>query len=108
MFPTTALACAGKNGWIVASPAPAIAGKLEVRGLGIVEVTTEPEAVLHLVADLAPSRELERYPEDEAETVELEGISLPLVRLETGRPMENLRRLRWRIRGLFPKSPDYI
>jgi len=97
-----------KAGRIVASPAPAIAGKLEVRGLGIVGVSAEPEAVLHLVADLVPSGELERYPEEEAGSVELEGIVLPLVRLEQGRPTENLLRLRWAIRGLFPKSPDYI
>lgn len=97
-----------ENGKVVASPAPTIAGKLEVRGLGIVELTNEPEAVLHLVADLVPSGELERYPEDDALSVELEGIDLPFVGLEEGRPMENLRRLRWRMRGLFPKSPDYI
>lgn len=98
----------GKSGRLVASPAPAIAGQLEVRGLGIVGVSAEREAVLHLVADLVPIGELERYPEDDAASVELEGIGLPLVRLEEGRPTENLLRLRWAIRGLFPKSPDYI
>lgn len=97
-----------KNGSVVALPAPAIAGKLEVRGLGIVTVTAEPEAVLHLVADLVPAGDLERYPEDGTVSVELEGVSLPLVWLEEGQPAENLLRLRWAIRQLFPKSPDYI
>ena len=97
-----------KNGVLVASPSPALAGKLEVRGLGIVEVASEREAALRLVADLVPSGGLERYPPEEAGSVELEGICLPRIWLEQGRPTENLCRLRWAIRGLFPKSPDYI
>ena len=96
------------NGQLIASPAPSIAGKLEVRGLGIVGTSYEPEAVIRLVADLLPVGEIERLPEPISATAELEGIHLPAVQLAEGCHLENLRRFRWAIRQLFPKCPDYI
>jgi HPr kinase/phosphorylase len=92
---------------LVASPPPAIAGKHEVRGLGIMGLSHEPEAIVHLVADLKPSEAVERYPE-EALAVRLEGLTIPLVQLAEGKNLENLNRLRWKIRSLFPKCPAYI
>jgi len=56
-----------------------IRGKLEVRGVGIVEVKSLPEAELVLVVDLAPAAEVERLPD--AESVELRGVALPRLRL---------------------------
>jgi serine kinase of HPr protein (carbohydrate metabolism regulator) len=45
------------------SAPPAIAGRLEVRGLGIIRVPSAPSAALRLVVDLVPGAEIERLPE---------------------------------------------
>ncbi len=57
-----------------------IRGKLEVRGIGIVEVKALSEAELGLVVDLVTPPEVERMPQ-EGQTVRLLGVELPLVRL---------------------------
>jgi len=48
---------------IVMSPPPAIAGCLEVRGLGLVTVPTLATARLSLVVDLVPAAGIERLPD---------------------------------------------
>lgn len=45
------------------SAPPAIAGRLEVRGLGILRVPAVPSAALRFVVDLVPSASIERLPE---------------------------------------------
>ena len=62
----------------MASAPETIAGKMEVRGIGIVTVETEESGILGLVVDLAPDPP-ERMPEPE--TVEILDIALPLLRL---------------------------
>jgi serine kinase of HPr protein (carbohydrate metabolism regulator) len=62
-----------------ARPPAAIAGKLEVRGMGIIEVPHEPEARLRLVVRLVDTGAVERLP-DPAETAVL-GVALPLVQI---------------------------
>ena len=53
---------------MVTAPA-AIAGLLEVRGVGIVRVEALAEATLALLADLVPSTGVERFPEARCEDV---------------------------------------
>lgn len=65
---------------LLASPPESIRGKIEVRGVGIVEVKSLAEAHLALVVDLVPASEVERLPEGDA-TVRLLGVDVPLVRL---------------------------
>lgn len=65
---------------LMARAPEAIRGKLEVRGIGIVEVKSLPEAELALVVDLVPPEEMERLPEGDA-AASLLGVELPLVRL---------------------------
>lgn len=62
---------------VFASAPAALAGLLEVRGLGIVRLPAGEPAPLALVADLDPAREIERLPE--AERCTLCGIALPLL-----------------------------
>jgi HPr kinase/phosphorylase len=62
-----------------ARPPAAIAGKLEVRGMGIIEVPHEPEARLRLVVRLVDTGAVERLP-DPAETDVL-GVALPTVQI---------------------------
>lgn len=65
---------------IEATPPPAIAGKIEVRGLGIVEVSYCASARLALVIDLVPPDRVPRFPLEELFT-ELLGTPVPLLRL---------------------------
>ena len=75
----------GERLW--ASPPPNISGKLEIRNVGIVElpVTEAPVALVVRLDEDAP-----RYVE-EAERIELQGCTLPLIRLWPGSPVLPLR-----------------
>jgi serine kinase of HPr protein (carbohydrate metabolism regulator) len=57
----------------------AIAGLIEVRGIGIVRVDSLDEAPLALLVDLVPSAAVERLPENRFEMVL--GLVIPLVAL---------------------------
>ena len=70
------------HGRLLVRSAPALAGLIEVRGLGIRKVDHEPSAVVGLVVDLAASS-ANRLPETEPETIIL-GIKLPLLSVPPG------------------------
>ncbi|MBM3601390.1 MAG: serine/threonine protein kinase [Alphaproteobacteria bacterium] len=64
----------------VTATAPAeIAGRLEVRGIGIVSVPHVARACVSLVVDLVAPTEIDRLPE--ALTCTVAGVELPLIRL---------------------------
>lgn len=50
-------------GRVLASAPETIAGKLEIRGFGIVDLVHRPEARIDLVIDLKPGRDIERMPD---------------------------------------------
>ena len=64
---------------LVAAAPGALAGLLEVRGLGIVAVETVASARLDLVVDLVGAEQVERMPKDESVTIE--GIAVARLRL---------------------------
>jgi HPr kinase/phosphorylase len=64
---------------VMASAPPAIAGLLEVRGVGVVRVETSGSTPLVLIADLLLSEDIERMPDRRVET--LLGVSVPVVGL---------------------------
>ena len=64
---------------VVAEAPPAIAGRLEVRGFGIVRLCHAGPAPLRLVVELTPQDEVERLPKA-AETVLL-GVAVPVMNL---------------------------
>lgn len=69
---------------VVRSP-PAIAGKLEVRGFGIVEIAHLPSTTVGLIVDLVPHAEIERLPDpgDEAALTDvIEGARIPRLKLD--------------------------
>lgn len=68
-----------RDGRLWASPPASIAGKLEVRGLGIVAVPFAPSAALGLAVDLVPADRIERLPEPG--TTVLLGVVLPILPL---------------------------
>jgi serine kinase of HPr protein (carbohydrate metabolism regulator) len=64
-------------------PAPALAGLIEIRGLGIRRCDFAPEAPVGLVVDLdAP--DAERLPPPEALEVEIKGILIPRIPVQPG------------------------
>lgn len=65
----------------IASPPPALAGKIEVRGIGIVEVPFLEQAELRLVCDLVDEKDVPRMPPEPFERTEIAGIALPALRL---------------------------
>lgn len=73
-----------REGMRVAATVPAaLAGLIEVRGLGIVRLAADrhaPKAAVGLVCDLVAPGEVDRLPEPTH--AEILGVSLPLVRLD--------------------------
>ena len=67
------------DGSLVASAPPTIAGKLEIRGIGIIEMETEADVPIALVVELA--NDFARLPDDGRERQML-GLSLPLVTID--------------------------
>lgn len=90
----------------VAMTAPAtIAGRLEVRGVGILRVPDVVAAPLRLVVDLVPGDAVERLPEPA--TCDYLGQRFPLIRLapfEASAPAK----VRLALRALGPAAPRTI
>ena len=70
------------GGALVASAPPALAGKLEIRGLSIVAVQQRHEVALKLLVDLMPAKDIPRMPEVADASVILMGVRLPRLMLD--------------------------
>ena len=68
-----------EQGRLMATAPAALAGLLEIRGVGILPVPTAAEAEVRLVVDLAPRDRVERLPEPE--TAPLLDASVPRLSL---------------------------
>jgi HPr kinase/phosphorylase len=68
------------GGRLLASAPAQIKGKLEIRGLAVVELATLPEAVLSLAVQLRPAAEIERLPGPAS--FDILGASLPMVEID--------------------------
>jgi serine kinase of HPr protein (carbohydrate metabolism regulator) len=66
---------------LIASPPLALAGRIEVRGLGILDMPYLAEAELLLAIELSPAPAVPRLPDLE-ETRDFAGIGVPRLRLE--------------------------
>jgi serine kinase of HPr protein (carbohydrate metabolism regulator) len=62
-----------------ASPPPNIAGKLEIRGIGIVEMDTVTDLPVALIVEL--TSDMQRLPDDSRERPIL-GVNLPLITID--------------------------
>jgi HPr kinase/phosphorylase len=81
------------NGRLLARPVPAIAGTLEIRGLGLMPTAFEPAAVVRLVVD-ARLEPAERLPDDADGGVAIAGITLPRI---AGRLESLAEQVLWRV-----------
>ncbi len=64
------------GGRLLVRPAEALAGLIEVRGVGLLRLAYEPYAVVGLVIDLAAA-DAQRLPDADNRKTEIAGISLP-------------------------------
>ena len=64
---------------LIASPPPSIAGKLEIRGIGIIDMDHAGDVPVALIVEL--TSDIQRMPDDNRERPLL-GISLPLVSID--------------------------
>ena len=71
------------GGVLVVRPASALAGLIEIRGLGIRRCAFAAQAVVGLVVDL-DAADAERLPPPEALSVRIEGISIPRIPVKQG------------------------
>jgi len=71
------------SGRLLARPAVALAGLLEVRGVGILKLDYEQAAVIGLVIDLAEAA-AERLPAPDQRQVVIEGVRLPRLAVAPG------------------------
>jgi serine kinase of HPr protein (carbohydrate metabolism regulator) len=65
---------------LIATAPPTLRGKLEVRGVGILEVAVSDEAEIVLIADLLKDGQVERFPDPWPKVVLL-GLEIPVIRL---------------------------
>jgi HPr kinase/phosphorylase len=72
---------ANGKGQLLASPPQTIAGKIEIRGLGIVAVPYLPQAELVLVCDLVNEQDVPRMPPEPWDRTEIAGRLLPALKL---------------------------
>jgi serine kinase of HPr protein (carbohydrate metabolism regulator) len=72
--------CAGR---LLVQPAPALAGMIEIRGLGILRMAYEPLAAIGLVVDLAADDAV-RHPDPKVQQTVIEGVSLPRLAVAAG------------------------
>jgi HPr kinase/phosphorylase len=71
-----------KAGRLLVRPAEALAGLIEIRGLGIRQLPYEPLAVVGRVLDLVP--EADRLPGPDAGETSISGVALPRIALPAG------------------------
>ena len=71
------------HGRLLVRPAPALAGLLERRGLGIDRLEAEPVAAVGWVVDLA-AEDASRLPEKDVQEAVIEGIRLPRLAVASG------------------------
>ena len=74
---------ANTAGRLLVRPAPALAGMVEIRGLGIRRVEFESVAVVGLVIDLAAG-DADRYPNADAMKAHIAGVILPRLAVAAG------------------------
>ena len=95
------------DGGLWASAPATLAGRLEVRGVGIMAVPAVAAVRLGLVCDLMPAARIERIPP--RDTAELDGVSLPRLAVapfQASTPAKVRLAARALVRGIMPGHDD--
>ena len=71
------------HGRLLVRPAQALAGMIEIRGIGIRQLPYEPSAVVGLVVDLAAA-DAERLPDTDGQYAVIAGVTLPRLAVAAG------------------------
>lgn len=97
------------DGHLIARTPDAIAGRIEVRGVGILQVPYRPEAQLGLFVDLVAPEEVPRLLPDPLPVRDVCGIKLPVITLAPFEASAHLK-LRFAILTMFSQNspPDAI
>ncbi len=69
-------------GKLIASAPPVIAGLIEIRGLGLLNIAQRAEVALAIVVQLDRKAPIERMPDMEKNRYELMGTSLPMLLID--------------------------
>lgn len=69
-----------QGGQAILSPPAEIAGRLEIRGIGLMKLSYCRDIPLHLVFELTDRRDIERMPEDRSIT--FDGVTVPVRKLD--------------------------
>lgn len=75
----------------MARPPDTIAGKLEVRGIGIVELAHCAQIPLALIVDMAHAAHVPRLPPDPLPSERVLGVEIPVVRLDPFEPSSTIK-----------------
>ena len=75
-----------RSGRLYAAPAAAIAGLIEVRGLGILRLPSLGESPLGLVCDLVAVNQVPRLPQSNQRTI-INDVSLPQLLVDANQPL---------------------
>ena len=86
-----------RNGRLLARPIPPLAGRLEVRGVGLLSLPHEPGAVVRLIVDCLGETPT-RLPEAAQQSDAIEGVALPRLALRTEPALARI--VLWRLRDL--------
>lgn len=70
-----------REGRLIASPPPSLAGRLEVRGIGIVTLPYRREAELRLIVELVELEDVPRFPLERSRSETIAGVALPVLAL---------------------------
>jgi HPr kinase/phosphorylase len=73
------------HGRLLVRPALALAGLIEVRGVGLMRLDHEPSAVVGLAVDLAAA-DAERLPEAASRHIDIQGVAITRLAVASGVP----------------------
>lgn len=78
-----------RSGRLIARPHNSIAGRLEVRGYGLVDLEHEPAGVIRLVVDLIDKKP-ERLPGQTDRNVMIEGVQISALQFQAGTDLRHM------------------
>jgi serine kinase of HPr protein (carbohydrate metabolism regulator) len=84
-----------RNGIVFASAPPSIAGRIEMRGVGIVDVTAAAEAPVALILALDQPRD--RLPAEAIATQRIQGVDIPALPFDAFEPSAAIK-AEWALR----------